>query len=150
MAQKASGWIVPLLILGVGSYFGVTKLLPWWQENFGTSGGNPSDCVRLARDADGALESEIRQRVVPPFDIAAWSRFRDEVLADAKKARNACACDTEPCQEARRAISEIRGLVQQIDEVTRSGVAPEIVLDPPLASIEAHLTKAEELERDHH
>jgi hypothetical protein len=119
-------WIVCLAIVVVAW----KVVLPWVKnQNFGGSkasaGGNAdSSCVRGAETASNTWGNGIGRFVNPPYDLSAWSTFRADVDSKINAAEVQCSGADESLQKGRTAMSELRGLVSELDSSIRSGGAP--------------------------
>jgi hypothetical protein len=92
------------------------------EESPGAGGG--SACVKRAQGASEKWGSGIGQFVNPPYDMEAWSMFKNDVDARIDAAESECACDDDACQKAGEAMRELRSLVSEIDNSMRNNARP--------------------------
>lgn len=83
--------------------------------------GPGSVCVNGAAAASERWGSGLAQFVNPPYDLDAWGRFRGDVDAQIAKAQAQCGCSEESCRTAKNALSDLRGLVAELDTAIRTG-----------------------------
>jgi hypothetical protein len=89
-------------------------------ESSATSGAG-SVCVNGAAAASERWGSGLARFVNPPYDLDAWGRFRGDVEAQIAKAQAQCGCAEESCRTAKNALSDLRGLVSELDTAIRTG-----------------------------
>jgi len=102
-------WIVVIALVVAGWKYGK----PWVQKQFGGTrsaavSGAEGSCVRSAEQASEAWGSGLRNFVNPPFDLNAWSSFRNGVEAKIQEAESDCGCASESCTQAKAAMSDAR------------------------------------------
>ena len=122
-------WLVVLVVL-----FAIWKyVLPWARNeasSFGkssttaSSGGGNSPCISAADTASGAWGGGIGRFVNPPVDLGAWSSFKSDVDSKIMDAQRACSCAEESCQKVKSAMTDMRGLVAELDSAVRAGGSP--------------------------
>ena len=87
--------------------FGISR----WKESrvdsaSATSSASPnSNCVKRAEAASEMWGGGLRQFVSPPYDINAWSTFRNDVDSKINNALADCGCSDASCQKASAAMS---------------------------------------------
>jgi hypothetical protein len=89
-------------------------------ESSATSGAG-SVCVNGAAAASEQWGSGLARFVNPPYDLDAWGRFRGDVEARIARAQAQCGCAEESCRTAKNALSDLRGLVSELDTAIRTG-----------------------------
>lgn len=112
-------------------------VLPWAKKEFGgskasttgTSGtaGTASSAGPCARAAEAASEEwgrGLARFVNPPYDLTAWSSFRNDVEARIATAEGICTCSEPPCDTVRGAMTDLRSLVADLDTSIRNGSSP--------------------------
>ena len=143
-------WIV---IIGI-AFFAWKVVVPWVkaQKSGGTSSisagavGDDS-CVGQAERASEAWGSGLSRFVNPPYDLAAWSEFRTTVETQISEAESTCTCATESCDKVRGAMSDLRGLVSDLDNTIRNGASPDGVVQRQ-ESIDNRINEARALQSD--
>src|SRR3954454_14583268 len=83
-----------------------------------------SSCIAAADKASSAWGSGIGRFVNPPYDMDAWSVFRADVDSKIANAEGQCACVAESCEKVRSAMSELRGLANDLEGALRNGSPP--------------------------
>ena len=117
-------WIVVIAILVAGWKYAV----PWLKEkgagylSSSDAGANP--CVTAAEGASEEWGSGLAQFVNPPYDLDAWSSFRDGVDSKIAAAESECDCSEEWCTKARGAMRDLSSLVSDLDASIRNGTSP--------------------------
>lgn len=128
MAYKEGNPLVKLVILAVVVYGGYKYGLPWAKEkkllpSFGgsTSSRTTQDegCLGLALTASNVWSGGVGSFMSPPVDSGAWSNFRSDVEGAISTARDGCGCPEESCRKAKEAMSELTGLVRDMDAAVR-------------------------------
>jgi hypothetical protein len=105
------------------------KGIPWWKEHHpsgtASSSGSPAEsCVAAAEAASENWGSGLARFVNPPYDLAAWDGFRSGVEQRIRAANDKCSCAADSCTTARTAMSDLRGLVNEMDASIRAGSQP--------------------------
>ena len=122
-------WIV---IIGI-VFFAWKVVVPWVKEqklggsSTSISTGAPGDdsCAGQAERASEVWGSGLAQFANPPYDLAAWSSFRERVDAQISKAESKCGCAAESCVKVREAMGDLSALVGDLDNTIRNGSSPE-------------------------
>jgi hypothetical protein len=102
----------------------------WWQkQHAGTptaaAGASPAqECAAAAAAAGETWGSGVGRFANPPYDTAAWDDFRSRVEKQATQAQERCLCGDAACNTAKGAMSDLRGLVNEMDSALRSGSPP--------------------------
>lgn len=144
-------WIVALAIV-----VAVWKVvLPWAQnQNFGGSKASAtgkrnadSSCVGSAESAANTWANGIGRFVNPPYDLNAWSGFRSDVDSKINAAEAQCSGAEESFTKTRTALSELRGLVSELDASIRTGGAPPDGIVQRQERIDTMLNDAADLAR---
>jgi hypothetical protein len=125
-AGRLLKWIVAIAVL----VFAWKVALPWLKEQGSGSasraaasgGGNP--CVAGAQHASEAWGSGLGRFVNPPYDIDAWSQFREDVLEKIAAAERDCSCPSESCARVRSALGDLRTMSSELDSSIRNGTSP--------------------------
>lgn len=105
------------------------KGIPWWKEHHPGGGASSSSspaesCVSAAEAASESWGSGLARYVNPPYDLGAWDGFRSGVEQRIQSANNKCSCMADSCTTARMAMSDLRGLVNELDGAIRAGSPP--------------------------
>jgi hypothetical protein len=108
-------------------------VLPWARQqklggsstSISTSAIGDDSCAGQAERASEAWGSGLAQFANPPYDLAAWSSFREGVEAKIAAAEEKCSCAAESCEKVRGAMGDLRGLVSDLDSTLRNGSSPE-------------------------
>jgi hypothetical protein len=131
--------VVKLLVVVVVLYFGVTQGLPWIRQRVeGVTQdkveGRPDPsldaddyCVRLAHQASAFVGQELRVLAPPPAENSGWVNAADDIERYVREAENACSCPEDACEVAGEALSQIRSLVADANDVLHGDTA--LVLD---------------------
>jgi hypothetical protein len=122
-------WIVIIGIAFFAWKFGV----PWIKgQKLGGSSTSISNsavgddsCAGLAERASETWGSGLAQFANPPYDLGAWSSFRERVDAKIAAAESKCTCAAESCVKVRGAMGDLRSLVSDLDSTIRNGSSPE-------------------------
>ena len=121
-------WIVILVVLFIG-YKALAPRIKAFKTTKSTSTSSTAakgddSCVGRATSASNAWGSGLGRFVNPPYDTEAWASFASDVKQHISEAEAACACETESCIKARSAMSELRGLVSDVDGTVRRNEPP--------------------------
>jgi len=107
------------------------KVVLPWLRNTGTGSSTTTtvaagdnSCSGAAQRASEAWGSGLRQFVNPPYDVNAWSTFRGEVESKITSAELQCNCSAESCVKTRGALTDLRGLISDLDRSIRNGSEP--------------------------
>lgn len=103
--------------------------LPWLRkQTAGPSASSAaparSSCTGSASAASEKWGSGLHQFVNPPYDLSAWSSFRQDVESKVSSAESECGCGSESCQKTLSAMRDLRGLIADMDRAIRGGTAP--------------------------
>src|ERR1700741_318286 len=114
-------WIVIIAIIIAAWKYAI----PWAKhqvQGHAISGGSvDSSCVGAARRASEAWGSGLHSFVNPPYDLGAWSSFRDDVEKKIATAESQCRASSQSCDAARGAMTDLKGLVAELDTAITSG-----------------------------
>ena len=125
---RALKWIIILAVVYAIWKYGI----PWIKNeansmgrssNLSSASGN-SPCVSAAENASSTWGGGIGRYVNPPYDLNAWSSFKGNVDGKISNAESECSCSEESCRTARAAMSDLRGLVADLDSAIRGGASP--------------------------
>jgi hypothetical protein len=103
--------------------------LPWWNAHQ-TSSSAPKttspgvNCVFAARAASDFFGGNLRAFSSPPYDMTAWDEFKSHVDDRISIAGTKCSCNDDACENAKHAMSELRALMGEMDNMVRSGSPP--------------------------
>jgi hypothetical protein len=122
-------WIV---IIGI-VFFAWKVVVPWVKgqklggnsPSISTGAAGDDTCAGQAERASEVWGSGLAQFANPPYDLGAWSSFRERVEAQISKAESKCSCAAESCEKVRGAMGDLRGLVSDLDNTIRNGSSPE-------------------------
>src|SRR5437764_260192 len=118
--------LVKLIVVAAIAYFAWR----WWQGQHhaaaaATAASSPAqECASLAAGASETWGSGVGRFANPPYDMAAWDDFRSRVETGARRAQEKCLCGDAACNSAKSAMSDLRGLVSEMDSALRSGSPP--------------------------
>ena len=117
--------LVQLLIVIVLAFV----IFKWWKSHqsapTAAAGDTPAQqCAAAAGAAGDAWGSGVGRFANPPYDTAAWDDFRSRVEREARQAQEKCLCADSACTTAKNAMSDLRGLVNEMDSALRSGSPP--------------------------
>jgi hypothetical protein len=126
------------------------KGIPWWNERQASSAATvssaPGDaCVAAAAAADDTWGSGVGHFANPPYDLAGWDEFRSRVEVQARRAEEKCLCADSSCTTAKRAMSDLRSLVNEMDSSLRSGSPPPSDLVQRQEAIDNAINSARDL-----
>jgi len=123
-------WIVIIAIV----FFAWKVVVPWVKAqqlpSTSASISNVGDesCAGRAERASEAWGSGLSRFANPPYDLAAWSAFQTGIDAQIAMAEAKCSCASESCQKVRSAMSDLRGLVSDLDNTIRNGSSPDNIV----------------------
>jgi hypothetical protein len=142
------------LIVAVAVVFLAWKyVLPWMKErtsstsSSSSSGTTQSSCTGLASAASEAWGRGLHQFVNPPYDLNAWSSFRQDVESKISSTESECSCNSESCGKVRSAMHDLRSLVSDLDGAIRSGGAPPSDVAQRQEAIDKQIDEAADLVR---
>lgn len=104
-------------------------------------------CSVAAGRASDAWGSGLKSFVNPPYDIGAWSSFRNDVESMISRAESECNCNSESCDKGRGAMKELRSLISDMDGSIRNGTEPPGDLVRRQDSIDTQINEARDLTR---
>ena len=81
-------------------------------------------CASAAAAAADTWGSGVGRFANPPYDTTAWDEFRSRVEKQARQAEERCLCGDAACNTAKGAMSDLRGLISEMDSALRSGSPP--------------------------
>lgn len=120
-------WLVILVLLFIGwkALAPRIKGLKTTKSTATSSAAKGDDsCVGRATSASNAWGNGLGSFVNPPFDTEAWSSFSRDVKQHISEAEAKCACESDSCIKARGAMSDLRGLLSEMDSSVRSNSPP--------------------------
>ena len=123
-ANRLIKWIIVIALV----IFAWKYALPWAKKQIqghsAPTAAADNSCTTAARSASEAWGSGLHSFVNPPYDLAAWGRFRDDVEAKISAANAACRDSSQSCDMARDAMRDLRTLVGNMDNAITSGSPP--------------------------
>lgn len=104
-------------------------IFKWWKSRESApapaAGASPAqECAAAAAAAGETWGSGVGRFANPPYDATAWDEFRSRVEREARQAQEKCLCGDAACNTAKSAMSDLRGLVSEMDSALRSGSPP--------------------------
>src|SRR5579863_5020793 len=127
------------------------KGIPWWKAHHTDNASLMSNttpvnaCVDAAAEADDTWGSGVGRFANPPYDMTAWEQFRSQVDSEATHAQEKCLCADDACNTAKQAMSDLRGLVQEMDQSLRGGLPPPDDLVQRQEAIDNAVNKARDM-----
>jgi hypothetical protein len=123
-ANRLIKWVIVIALV----IFAWKYALPWAKKQIqgrsSSSAAADSPCTRAAQGASETWGSGLHSFVNPPYDLAAWGRFRDDVELKISAANAACRESSQSCDMARDAMNDLRTLVGNMDNAITSGSPP--------------------------
>jgi hypothetical protein len=123
-ANRLIKWIIVIALVIVAWKYA----LPWAKKQIqgrsSPAAAADSPCTRAAQGASETWGSGLHSFVNPPYDLAAWGRFRDDVESKISAANAACRESSQSCDMARDAMRDLRTLVANMDNAITSGSPP--------------------------
>ena len=123
--------LVKLIVVVAVLYVAWRHGLPWLEQNMSSSKTSSSaataprgSCTQLASAASDAWGRGLHQFVNPPYDVNAWSSFRQDVESKISNAESECNCNSDSCSKVKSAMRDLRSLVSELDSAIRSGSPP--------------------------
>jgi len=120
--------IVKWLVILIVAFLAWKYLSPKFLKKETTPAGDGtfvnSSCIGAADKASSAWGSGIGKFVNPPYDMDAWTIFRSDIDSKIANAEGQCACVAESCEKVRAAMSELRGLANDLEGALRNGSPP--------------------------
>jgi len=102
--------------------------IPWAKKQMnghaGSAASADNSCVAAAQRASEAWGSGLHRFVNPPYDLAAWSSFHDDVEGKISAAESECSGQAQSSAAVRTAMSDLRNLVRDLDTAIRNGSPP--------------------------
>lgn len=101
--------------------------VPWWESQHKPSSSTTDSggsCAMAAEKASNMWGSGIGRFANPPYDLNAWGEFRGRVEDSIRKAETECACAQPSCESVRGALTDLRGLISELDSSIRNGTPP--------------------------
>lgn len=119
---------ISFAILAVLVYVAYTEGLPWLRQQLDqdalvSAGEGPARCVGMADRANDIFGDQVGRLSAPGGNADAWAVFVGDVDAAIGQARSACTCKEPSCRTALQAMTELRALLQQLDDRFRDGTA---------------------------
>jgi len=145
--------LVKLIVVAVVLYLAWRHGLPWLKENFSSTKSSSApattqgSCTQLASAASEAWGRGLHQFVNPPYDLNAWSSFRQDVESKISNAESECNCSSESCGKVKSAMRDLRSLVSDLDSAIRSGSAPPSDAVQRQEAVDRQIDEAVELVR---
>ena len=146
------GRIAKLVVIIAVLYVGWKYGLPWLQHRGGggtqtSQSATQSSCPGAASSASETWGSGLHSFVNPPYDLAAWSSFKDSVDAKISSAESECSCSSESCDKVRAAMRDLRSLASDLDTAIRAGSSPPADIVQRQEAIDKQIDQAAELTR---
>ncbi len=125
--------ILRLAIIAALLYVGYTQGRPWLERHqkskadteAGSADASASAaCVSRARAANDALASELLPLAAPGSDRGSWGTALVRTGGALTDADDACRCGTDACLQASLAISEMRKMVESLNNAVRGSAPP--------------------------
>jgi hypothetical protein len=114
-------WIVIIAIVVAAWKYGI----PWAKhqmQGHAISGiATDSSCVAAAQRASEAWGSGLHNFANPPYDLGAWSGFRDDVEKKIAAANMQCSASSQSSDAARSAMSDLKNLIAELDAAITNG-----------------------------
>jgi len=123
-ANRLIKWVIVIALL----IFAWKYALPWAKKQIQGHSTQTvtadNSCITAAQHASETWGSGLHSFVNPPYDLAAWGRFRDDVESKISAANAACRESSQSCDMARDAMRDLRSLVANMDNAITSGSPP--------------------------
>src|SRR5205085_11687525 len=117
-------WLLVLVVLGALWKIALPRVMHDRNAATTSSSGTgtlQASCVPAAERASDAWGNGLRQFINPPYDLEAWSTFRNDVETRISSAESACSCAADSCVKSRDAMRDLRALMTAMDAAIRSG-----------------------------
>ena len=122
-ANRLIKWVVILVII----FFGWKYAVPWakkqMQGHTTAAASADNSCTTAAQAASETWGSGLHSFVNPPYDLGAWTSFRDGVEKKIAIAESECRASCQSCDLARGAMSDLKNLVAGLDAAITNGSA---------------------------
>jgi hypothetical protein len=146
------GRIAKLVVIVAVLYVAWKYGLPLLQHRGGggtqtSQSATQSSCPGAASQASETWGSGLHSFVNPPYDLAAWSSFKDGVDAKISAAEGECSCSSESCDKVRAAMRDLRSLATELDTAIRAGSPPPADIVQRQEAIDKQIDEAAELTR---
>ena len=123
-ANRLIKWIIVIALVILAWKYAVPWAKKQIQGHSAQSVAADNSCVAAAQRASEAWGSGLHTFVNPPYDLAAWGRFRNDVEAKISEANAACRESSQSSDMAREAMRDLQTLVANMDNAITSGSAP--------------------------
>ena len=122
-ANRLIKWVIIIALAIAAWKYGV----PWVKNKFEghpTAAAADNSCIAAAQRASEAWGSGLHRFANPPYDLADWGRFRNDVEGKISEANAACRESSQSSDMARDAMRDLGALVASMDNSITSGSAP--------------------------
>lgn len=123
-ANRLVKWVIIIVLV----IFAWKYAIPWAKQQIqGHSASTvtaSNSCTTAAQKASETWGSGLSHFVNPPYDLAAWSSFQSDVESKISSAESECRAASQSCETARSAMTDLRGLVSEMDSAIRNGSSP--------------------------
>jgi hypothetical protein len=123
-ANRLIKWIVVIALVILAWKYAIPWAKKQIQGHAAPTAAADNSCTTAARGASETWGSGLHNFANPPYDLAAWGRFRDDVEAKISAANAACRDSSQSCDMARDAMRDLRTLVGDMDNAITSGSPP--------------------------
>jgi hypothetical protein len=123
-ANRLIKWIIVIALLVLAWKYVVPWAKKQIQGHSAQTVAADNACITAAQRASEAWGSGLHSFVNPPYDLAAWGRFRDDVEAKISAANAACRESSQSSDMARDAMRDLGTLVANMDNAITSGSPP--------------------------
>lgn len=114
-------WILVIVVAAVAWKYAI----PWAKKQIKGSAvsavSTDNSCVAAAQRATEAWGGGLHSFVNPPYDLGAWSSFRDDVEKKIAIAQSECRASSQSCDQARNAMGDLKNLVAELDAAITNG-----------------------------
>src|SRR5258708_6650913 len=108
-------WIVIIAIVFVAWKYGIPWAKHQLQGHAIAAVSTDNSCVAAAQRASEAWGGGLHSFVNPPYDLGAWSSFRDDVEKKIATAVFQCRASCQSCDAARSAMTDLKNLIAELD-----------------------------------
>jgi hypothetical protein len=122
-ANRLIKWVVIIAVI----IFTWKVGLPWAKKKFErapAAAEADNSCTTAARRASETWGSGLHSFINPPYDLAAWGRFRNDVETRISFAEAACRDSSQSCVAGRDAMHDLKALVSDLDSSITNGSPP--------------------------